>query len=54
MEGLTDACYTHAKRACEDFKIKHLEEYHYLYIQSDAFLLADVFENFQNIRLETH
>ena len=28
MEDITDADYAHAKRACEDFEIKHLGEYH--------------------------
>ena len=28
MEDITDADYTHAKRVCKDFEIKHLGEYH--------------------------
>ena len=51
MENITDADYTHAKRVCKDFKIKHLGEYHDLYVQSDTFLLLDVFENFRNMYL---
>ena len=39
------------KRVCKDFEIKHLGEYHNLYVQSDTFLLADVFENFGNMCL---
>ena len=27
VEDITDADYTHAKRVCEDFEIKHLGEY---------------------------
>ena len=53
MEDITDADYVHAKRVCKDFEIKNLEEYHDLYVQSDTLLLADVFENFQNMCLET-
>ena len=34
------------------FKIKNLGKYHYLYIQNNTLLLADVFENFRNICLE--
>ena len=51
MENITDADYTHAKRVCKDFKIKHLGEYHDLYVQSNTFLLPDVFENFRNMYL---
>ena len=40
-----DADYTRGERACQDFKIKYLGEYHDLYVQSDTLLLADVFEN---------
>ena len=47
MEQITDADYTHAKRVCKDYKTKHLEEYHDLYVQSDTLLLADKFENFR-------
>ena len=52
MEDFTDADYAHIKRVCRDFKIKTLREYHDLYVQSDALLLADVFENFQNMCLK--
>ena len=37
MEGITDLDYKHAKRACKDFKIQNLGEYHNLYVQSDIF-----------------
>ena len=49
MESITDADYAHAKRVCKDFEIKHLGEYHDLYVQSDTLLLGDVFENFRNM-----
>ena len=35
------------QRVCKDFEMKKLGEYHDLYLQSDTFLLADVFENFR-------
>ena len=54
MGNITDADYAHAKRVCKDFEIKHLGEYHDLYIQRDMLLLADVFENLQNMCLETY
>ena len=52
MEDMTDADYAHAKIVCEDFEIKNLGEYHDLYVQGDTLLLADVFENFQNMCFE--
>ena len=48
MEDITDVDYPHTKKVCKDFEIKNLREYHDLYAQSNIFLLADVFENFQN------
>ena len=48
MEDITDADYAHSKIVCKDFEIKNLGKYHDLYLQSDALLLADVFENFKN------
>ena len=53
MEDITDADYSHAKRVSEDFKITNLGEYHDLYVQNNTLLLADVFENFRNMCLET-
>ena len=35
-------------------KQKTLGEYHDLYVQSDTLLLADVSENFRNMRLEIY
>ena len=54
VEDIADADYTHAKRVCKDFKIKNLLEYHDLYVQSDALLLADVFEKFRNMCCEIY
>ena len=50
MEDITDADYAHAKRVCKDFKIKSSGKYHDLYIQSDALLLADAFENLKYMK----
>ena len=49
MEDITDVDYAYAKRVLKDFEMKNLVEYHDLYVQSDALLLADVFENFRNM-----
>ena len=54
MEDITDADYAHAKRVCKDFDIKHLEQYHDLYVQSNILLLPDVSENFRNMCLEIY
>ena len=48
MENITDADYMHAKKVSKEFKMNNLGDYHYLYVQSDTLLLADVFENFRN------
>ena len=49
MEDITDADYVHAKRVCNEFEIKHLREYHDLYVQRDTLWLAYVFENFRSM-----
>ena len=54
MEDITDADYVHIKRVCKDFKIRYLGDYLDLYIQGNTLLLADVFENFQNMCLEIY
>ena len=54
MKDITNADYVHAKRVCKDFQIKHLGECHDLYVQSNTLLLADVFENFRDICINTY
>ena len=41
-------------RICKNFEIKNLGEYHDLYVQSDALLLADIFENFRHIFIKIY
>ena len=48
-EDITDGDYVHPKTVCKEFEIKHLGEYHDLYLQRDTLLLAAVFENFKNM-----
>ena len=54
MEDITDADYAHAEVVCKYFEMKNLGEYHDLYVQSDALLLADVFEDFRNMCLKIY
>ena len=44
----------HVKREFKNINNKNLRDYHDLYVQSDTLLLADVFENFRNKRIETY
>ena len=48
MENIDDIDYRHGNNVLKRFKLKHLGEYHDLYVQRDTLLLADVFENFRN------
>ena len=52
MEDIADAGYAHAKNVCKDSEIRNSGKYHDLYVQSDTLLLADLFENFRNMRLK--
>ena len=54
MEDITDVDYRHAKKVFKNFNNKNLGNYHDLYVQSDTFLLADVFENFRNKCIEIY
>ena len=54
MEDITDADYKHTKRFCKDFRIKFSREFHDLHVQGNALLLADVFQNFQNMCLKIY
>ena len=54
MEDITDVDYRHGKKVFKKFKLKHLGDYHDLYLQSDTLLLADVFENFRNMCIKVY
>ena len=54
MKDITNIDHRHAKRVFENLNNKNLGDYHDLYIQSDALLLADVFENFRNMCIKVH
>ena len=54
MENIDDIDYRHGNNVFKTFKLKHLGEYHELYVQSDTPLLADVFENFRNMCIKVY
>ena len=53
LEDITDEDYIHAQKLFEEFKLKHLGQYH-LYAQSDTLLCADEFEIFRNKCIEIY
>ena len=54
MENITSFDYRHAKRAFKISNNKNIDDYFDLYVWSDTFLLADVFENFRNKCIEIY
>ena len=54
MENIEDIDFRHGNNVFKIFKLKHLGEYHDLYVQSDTLLLADEFKNFRNKCLEVY
>ena len=54
LGDITNEDYTHAQKIFEELKLKNQGDYHYLHVQSDTLLLADVFENFRNQCIETY
>ena len=54
LGDITNEDYTHAQKIFEELKLKNQGDYHYLHVQSDTLLLADVFENFRNKCIEIY
>ena len=54
IENITDTDYRHANKVFKEFKLKHLGDYHDLYVKSDTLLLADVFKNFRNMCIKVY
>ena len=54
MEDITDVDHRHVNNVFKNFKLKHLGEYHDLYVQNDTLLLVDVFENFRNMCIKVY
>lgn len=47
IKDITNGDYTHTKRVWKGFEIKNLVEHNDFFVQSNALLLPDVFENFK-------
>ena len=54
LEDINDKHYSHAQKVWDVFQIRHLGEYHDLYVQTDTSLLADVFEKFRHMCIEMY
>ena len=54
MEDIDNIDYRHGNNMFKGFKLENLGDYHYLYVQSDTLLLADVFVNFRNMFIKVY
>ena len=53
-EGITDEDYQHAPTVWKNFNIEPMKYYHKLYYLSDVLLLADIFEYFRTICMNSY
>ena len=49
---ISEIDYNHAQRVFKHFDMTDLGDYHNFYLLTDVLLLADVFENFRDVRLQ--
>ena len=54
LEDISNKGYLHAQKVWEEFEIRNLGEYHNLYVQTDALLLADNYEKFRDECIEIY
>ena len=52
MSDISEYDYEHARKVWRAFNLKHLGEYHNLYLKTDVILLDNVFEAFRDTCLE--
>ena len=53
-EAISAEDYTHAQNVWDQFGCATLGDYHDVYLRSDVLLLADVFENFRAVAMQTY
>ena len=54
LEDISDKDYLHAQKVWGEFGIRNLGGYHDLYVQTDASLLADVYEKLRDKCIEIY
>ena len=54
LKDISDNDYNHAQKVRHVFEIRNLGDYHDLYVQTDTFLLPDVFEKFRDECIEIY
>ena len=54
MSGISEKDYSHACKVWNEFGLKNMEDYHDLYLETDVILLANVFESFRKVCLDSY
>ena len=54
QSNITKRDYEHAQKVWTTFSINNMKEFQDLYVKSDTLQLADIFENFRNMCIETY
>ena len=52
--NISEKDYCHAKKVWDTFQCETMRDYHDLYLKGNELLLADIFENFRKMVLETY